>query len=89
MSKGILEVNGVGTEDYTDWEGEKVLSKAVKEHCKECMGGVASEVKFCTSMTCLLRPFRTGKNPFRAERVYTDDQRIEMKERMKKIRKGD
>lgn len=77
---------GDEVEDYTEWGGPRFFSKAIKEFCKECMGGVASEVRHCSSTLCPLKPFRTGKNPFLVERVYTDVQRIEMKERLLKNR---
>lgn len=43
----------------------KVLNarKAIIEHCKECMGFNAWEVRRCTSVLCALFPFRTRDTP--------------------------
>lgn len=40
----------------------KTPLKAIKAHCVECMGGVVSEVKLCTSPKCELYRYRLGKN---------------------------
>ena len=32
--------------------------KAIREHCKECMGFQIREVRYCTSKNCALFPFR-------------------------------
>ena len=36
---------------------------AIIEHCKECMGFNAAEVRKCTSVLCPLYPFRTHDTP--------------------------
>jgi len=37
--------------------------RAIIEHCKECMGFNANEVRRCTSKTCPSYPFRTHDKP--------------------------
>lgn len=38
--------------------------KAVRAFCVLCMGAQPREVAKCTSTTCVLWPFRFGRNPF-------------------------
>lgn len=38
--------------------------KAIRAKCLECCGGSPKEVRLCTDESCVLHPFRTGKNPF-------------------------
>jgi hypothetical protein len=37
--------------------------RAIIEHCKECMGFNAAEVRRCTARMCPLFPFRTHDKP--------------------------
>lgn len=37
--------------------------RAIIEHCKECMGFNANEVRRCTAKLCPLFPFRTHDKP--------------------------
>ena len=37
--------------------------KAIRDHCLECMGWSAYEVKNCTGKLCPLYPYRFGKVP--------------------------
>jgi len=53
--------------------------KAIREFCKECMGGQANLVKDCTTEVCALHDFRMGKNPFRAG--PSDERREELRKR--------
>lgn len=59
--------------------------KAIREFCRECVGGY-SYIEDCCGYTCKLYKFRSGKNPYRTPRVLTDEQRIVMAERLKKAR---
>ncbi len=59
--------------------------KAIREYCLYCMCGQANEVKLCPSTGCELYPFRMGKNPY-LKRQYTEEQRAEMRERIRKAR---
>ena len=45
---------------------EKVTPlKAIKSHCKKCVGGGTRAIKKCPHEDCVLFPFRLGKDPGR------------------------
>lgn len=56
--------------------------KAIRAKCLDCMCDQASEVKLCPSESCPLYPFRLGKNPFRAKRVFSEEERAAMAQRL-------
>lgn len=60
--------------------------KAIRLFCVECCGGSSNEVKLCPSEKCALHNFRFGKNPFRAKRELSDEQRAKAAERLRKAR---
>ena len=60
--------------------------KAILEFCLDCCGGSRSEVKDCTSLKCALYPFRFGKNPYRAKREITEEQREAARVRLAEAR---
>lgn len=61
--------------------------KAIREKCLDCCGGNAYEVRVCTAGDgCSLYPFRFGKNPYRAKRELSDEQREELANRLVKAR---
>ena len=64
--------------------------KAIREFCLDCCGGQREEVKLCPSERCALHAFRFGRNPYRAKvtRDLTDEQREELRERLKKVREA-
>jgi hypothetical protein len=57
--------------------------KAIRKHCEECIGSIL-EIKNCTSPNCKLYPFRSGKNPFRKKKEYTEEELEELRVRFKK-----
>lgn len=59
--------------------------KAIRAFCLECLGNY-EEIKICTATKCPLYSFRLGKNPYRTERVVSDEQRQAATERFAKIR---
>lgn len=61
--------------------------KAIREFCLECCGDSPSGVKECTSVNCPLYPFRLGRNPYRAKREMTDEQKEAAKIRLAEARK--
>lgn len=61
--------------------------KVIREFCLDCCGDSSSTVKDCTSVNCALYPFRLGKNPYRAKREMTDEQRAAAKIRLAEARK--
>lgn len=62
--------------------------KAIRMKCLDCCGGSSNEVNLCAAKVCPLYAFRTGKNPYRAKREYTEEQRAEIAERFEKARKA-
>lgn len=52
--------------------------KAIRAKCLDCCADQAEEVKLCPVSNCPLHPFRFGKNPFRAKREMSDEQRERM-----------
>lgn len=54
--------------------------KAVRRHCLACCGGSSRLVAECPSVHCALWPFRTGKNPYRAQRPQKPKARIPERE---------
>lgn len=69
--------------------GEKIKSpvKAIRAKCLDCCCGQQLEVKLCPTEKCALWPFRFGKNPYRAKRELTEEQRAEIAERFMKNRR--
>lgn len=61
---------------------------AIKAFCLECCGYERNEVKKCTAPYCPLWEFRDGHNPYRKGREYTDEERTELAERMKRARES-
>lgn len=49
------------------------VAKAVRAKCIECQGGLGegaySAVQECGSTMCALWPFRSGKNPWRSDKL--------------------
>lgn len=62
--------------------------KAIRKYCLNCCLENANEVKLCPSENCPLHPFRFGKNPYRAARELTDEQKAQMAERLRKAREN-
>lgn len=62
--------------------------KAIRAKCLDCVCFQPSEVKLCPSTDCPLYPFRMGKNPYRAKRELTEEQRATMAERLAKARQS-
>lgn len=56
--------------------------KAIRAKCLDCCCGSSNEVKLCSIERCALWPYRTGRDPYRAKREYTDEQREKMRERL-------
>lgn len=59
--------------------------KAIRAFCLECLG-TYEEIKICSANKCPLYAFRFGKNPYRTERIISDEQRQAASERFAKIR---
>ena len=63
---------------------EKRISpiKAIRLKCLDCCCGSSNEVKLCTVAGCPLYPFREGRNPYRAKREYTAEQKAALASRL-------
>ena len=62
--------------------------KAIRKKCLDCCCGSSDEVKSCTITECMLHPFRLGKNPFRAKRELSDEQKEAIASRLAESRKN-
>jgi len=62
--------------------------KAIRAKCLDCCADHPSLVADCHITTCALHPFRMGKNPFRAMREMSDEQRAAAAERLRKAREA-
>jgi hypothetical protein len=60
--------------------------KALQLRCLDCCCGNPNEVRKCTAVACPSWPFRMGVNPFREKRVFSDDQKQAMADRLKAAR---
>ena len=61
--------------------------KAVRAKCLDSSGGTAANVTHCPIPDCPLHPFRLGKNPFRAKRQLSDEQKAAITERFARARR--
>lgn len=76
----------IDRESNTNKKEIKNPVKAIRAFCLECMGNSSEEIKKCTVDKCALYPFRLGKNPYRTQRVMTEEQRQVLADRFAKIR---
>jgi len=60
--------------------------KAIRLKCLDCTNNQRTEVDECTVKLCPLYAFRFGKNPFRAKRVLTDEQREAAAQRLARVK---
>jgi hypothetical protein len=56
--------------------------KAIRAKCLDCCCEQLNEVKYCPASNCPLHPFRFGKNPFRAKRELTEEQKEVLRQRL-------
>ena len=56
--------------------------KAIRKYCLDCGGDSANEVKLCPCTDCALYEFRLGKNPYSVKRIYTDEQKQALCQRL-------
>jgi hypothetical protein len=47
--------------DQVQTSNNLTRGRAIRLHCIDCSGGVASEVRKCHIRTCVLWPFRMGR----------------------------
>lgn len=60
--------------------------KAIRLKCLDCSAGSSNEVKLCVIPDCPLYPYRFGKNPYRKQRELTEEEKVILRERLKKAR---
>ena len=60
--------------------------KAIRQYCIQCVANQPNEVKLCPITDCPLYAFRFGKNPYRAKREYTEEQKEAMAKRLRERR---
>lgn len=60
--------------------------KAIKARCRDCLPEGRNSVKNCEDIECALHPYRLGKNPFRKKRIYSEEEKRALRERLNKAR---
>lgn len=60
-----------------------ILLKVIRKHCLDCCCGSKSEVAACSCKSCVLHPYRSGKDPFAKPRQYTEEQKAAMLARLR------
>ena len=53
--------------------------KAIRAKCLDCCCGSFSEISLCPAEKCPLYPFRFGKNPYRAKRELSSEQKDKLR----------
>lgn len=59
--------------------------KVIRAYCLDCCLASSYEVALCPAANCPLWPFRFGKNPYRAKREITEEQRQRGRESMARL----
>lgn len=54
----------------------------IRLHCLDCANGSSLEVEKCPCEACKLWPYRFGRNPYRAKRVLSEEQREKLRIRL-------
>ena len=68
--------------------GDKRVSvKLMRKFCLECMGGSKEAVKECSTIDCLIYPFRFGKNPLLAGKGKSRDEMMRIRALRKPVDK--
>ena len=67
---------------------KKSILQAIKKFCFECSGKSNKELANCSAIKCPLHIYRNGKDPNKAKKNLTDEQRNLLAEHMKAVRKN-
>lgn len=67
-------------------EKEKNPVKAIRAYCLGCMRGSSKEVRLCPVTECELYAFRFGKNPYRAKREYSENEKAALASRLRSLK---
>lgn len=74
-------------EYLSKFKQKKSPLQAIKMKCWDCCGGSSDEARLCTCEdTCVLYPFRMGKNPFKEKRVMSDEEKNALRKRLQNAR---
>ena len=68
--------------------GKRPSVKVMRKFCMECMGGSKEAVKECSTIDCLIYPFRFGKNPARAGKGQSAAQMASLRSKRQAVSKG-
>ena len=69
--------------------GKKRISvKTMRKFCLECMGGTREAVKECSTIDCLIYPFRFGKNPLLVGKGKSRDEMARIRALRRPLVKG-
>lgn len=60
--------------------------KAIRAKCLDCSCYQINEIKLCATTKCPLYAYRMGKNPYRAKRALTEEQKAALVERLSQNR---
>lgn len=61
--------------------------KVMRQFCLSCMGGSKEAVKECSTIDCLIYPFRFGKNPARAGKGQSAAQMASLRSKKQAVSK--
>lgn len=64
----------------------KTPIKSIRAYCLDCSGNSSTEVRECPVVDCPLYPYRLGKSPNRKKREFSEEEKKELAERLKKSR---
>jgi hypothetical protein len=86
QADGQEQIGKIPTEVPSDFLALKfrvqIPLRAIREKCKDCCCGNASEVRKCVAVDCPLWPFRMGVSPFRKRRSLSRAQKRELLKRL-------
>ena len=60
--------------------------KVIRAKCMDCTCGSVKEIEACPAKKCPLWPWRFGKNPYRAKREVSEEQKAAARERLANAR---
>ena len=69
-----------------EMETPKSALRAIRAKCLWCSGDSRQEIKLCPIKDCPLYGYRFGKNPNKKGRVWTEEQKEALRQRLKEAR---
>ena len=58
--------------------------KVIRKYCLECCLESPKEVELCPASECWLHPFRMGTNPYRAKKTFSEEEKAELAQRLRR-----